>query len=48
VVLADSTVLGNGILLSDAVLQAQSARINGDEITEMDLEADTGMDYLGY
>jgi hypothetical protein len=35
-------------MLSDSIVQAQSATVNGDGTSSMDLEVDTGVDYLGY
>jgi hypothetical protein len=36
------------MLKSDAVTQAQSASTNGDVVSTVNVEADTGLDYIGY
>jgi len=54
VILGDGVLIGDGVLLSDGVLladasfQAQSALIFGDPTKAINLEVDTGVDYLGY
>jgi acetyltransferase-like isoleucine patch superfamily enzyme len=48
VVLSDGAVLSDGMVLSDSVMQALSARVNGDETASANMEVDTGMDYLGF
>ena len=60
IIFGDNTIFGDGILFSDgiifgdttlrgdAVTQAQSARTNGDLTSAMELEVDTGVDYIGY
>jgi hypothetical protein len=40
-------LLGDGVLLGDAYLQAQSAAFGGDETDSMEVEVDCGVDYLG-
>jgi hypothetical protein len=47
VLLSDGVLLADGVLLSDSYMQAQSATLGGDETTSMDLEFDSGVDYLG-
>jgi hypothetical protein len=39
-------IIGDSALHADALLQAQSATANGDMTTSMELEVDTGVDYL--
>jgi hypothetical protein len=41
-------LLSDGVLLSDAMLQAFSALLNGDPSETMPIDPDTGEDYLGY
>jgi len=41
-------LLGDGVLLGDAYVQAQSATLDGDVTTSMEIEVDDGVDYLGY
>jgi hypothetical protein len=35
------------VLLSDSILEAFSAMVGGDPTDEMEIEPDTGIDYLG-
>jgi hypothetical protein len=35
-------------MLADTVFQAQSATVGGDYTSSMNLQVDTGVDYLGY
>jgi hypothetical protein len=34
--------------MADAIFQAQSATVAGDYTSSMNLQVDTGVDYLGY
>jgi hypothetical protein len=46
--LGDGVIIGDGGLCADAVMQAQSATLNGDDTPSMPVEADGGVDYLDY
>jgi hypothetical protein len=48
VIIGDGAVVGDNALQADAALQAQSATANGEETPSMELEVDSGVDYLGY
>ena len=47
VLMSDGVLMADGVLLNDAYMQAQSATLGGDETTSMELELDSGVDYLG-
>jgi len=48
ILIGDGVMVGDSVLMSDAMLQAQSAQANGDDTSSMQLQIDTGVDYLGY
>ncbi len=47
VLVGDGVLIGDSVLLSDAYMQAQSATLGGDETSSMEIELDSGVDYLG-
>ena len=47
VLIGDGVLLADGVLLGDSYLQAQSAAFGGDTTPSMELEVDSGVDYLG-
>ena len=43
----DGVLFNDGVILTDAYTQAQSATMGGDETSSMELELDSGVDYMG-
>jgi len=41
-------LIGDGVLIGDAILQAFTAMLEGDESTSMEVVLDDNSDYLGY
>jgi predicted RecA/RadA family phage recombinase len=41
-------LIGDGVLIGDAILTAFTAMVNGDAGESMEIVPDDGLDYLGY
>lgn len=48
VVVSDGVMISDSVMLSNSIMQAYSAAVNGDATTLLEVEVDTGLDYLGF
>ena len=48
VIISDGVIASDGVILADLTMQAQSGTIDGDTTSCMDVQVDTGVDYLDY